>query len=98
MGYSVRTAEYRYTEWLQFNGSRLAPEWDAPTWGIELYDHRNDTGLDLDQPAEWVNVANQTEYRAVQASLHQLLRANMEMSDQAIQQRNQALPGFPCHY
>ena len=42
MGYSVRTAEWRYTEWAPWNGTALGPRWDALV-GRELYDHRAGT-------------------------------------------------------
>ena len=42
MGYSVRTLHWRYTEWVTWNGSSLAPEWEHPV-ACELYDHRNET-------------------------------------------------------
>lgn len=85
--------------WLPFNGTRLAAEWDAPHhYGVELYDHSQDSGLDFDSPAEWINVANQTAYQQVQQGLHQLLRSNMQLPDAVIDKRNAMLPGFPCDY
>ena len=47
MGYTLRTDEYRYTEWAAWNGLQLAPDWDNITIGEqtnrELYDHRAQT-------------------------------------------------------
>ena len=44
MGLSLRTARWRYTEWLPWNAS-LQVAWGSPaTAGIELYDHDGDTG------------------------------------------------------
>ena len=43
MGYTMRTARYRYTEWVKWNGSTLAPIW-SQLEAAELYDHLHDTG------------------------------------------------------
>ena len=49
MGYSVRTAEWRYTEWTVWNGTSLRPEWGAAGLiGRELYSHVGDDGTDFD--------------------------------------------------
>ena len=39
MGYSIRTPEYRYTEWFLFNDTNLLAEM-GNTIARELYDHR----------------------------------------------------------
>jgi hypothetical protein len=39
MGYSVRTDEWRYTEWLEWDGTTLQGKWDSVN-ATELYDHR----------------------------------------------------------
>ena len=39
----MRTDRYRYTEWVQWNGSALAPIWSALE-ARELYDHLHDDG------------------------------------------------------
>lgn len=48
MGYSMRTTEWRYTEWALWNGTSLKPEWTlrptAPDALVELYNHAGDTG------------------------------------------------------
>ena len=41
MGFSLRTKDYRYTEWAGWDGKRLAPMWNVSA-GVELYDHRLD--------------------------------------------------------
>jgi arylsulfatase A-like enzyme len=43
MGYTMRTDRYRYTEFVGWNGSTLAPVWSAKR-AVELYDHRGDDG------------------------------------------------------
>ena len=46
MGYSMRTTEWRYTEWALWNGTALRPVWAADVTAagalVELYDHRGD--------------------------------------------------------
>ena len=48
MGYSLRTAEYRYTEWVRWDGVKLAPIW-GELIGRELYSHVGDDGSDFDR-------------------------------------------------
>lgn len=43
MGFSMRTDEYRYTEWAQWDGKAQRPNWGTLA-GRELYDHRADDG------------------------------------------------------
>ena len=47
MGYSVRTAQYRFTEWFKFNDDTLRADFNS-TVAMELYDHTNDAGNDFD--------------------------------------------------
>ena len=54
MGYSMRTARWRYTEWVAWNGTRLAPVW-SQRLGTELYDHSEGTGAWTD-PDRFENV------------------------------------------
>lgn len=46
MGYSIRTQQYRYTEWVQFNHTSFKPDWKA-VFGTELYDHQIDPDENL---------------------------------------------------
>eukprot|EP00041_Stephanoeca_diplocostata_P011094 m.180088 g.180088 ORF g.180088 m.180088 type:complete len:86 (-) comp18409_c0_seq2:90-347(-) len=46
MGYSIRTATYRYTEWFRYNGSVADMN---QTVAVELYDHTGDVGDDFDK-------------------------------------------------
>lgn len=43
MGYRMRTADYAVTQWVKWDGANLRPLWND-TVGLELYDHRGDTG------------------------------------------------------
>ena len=57
MGYSVRSAAWRYTEWVRFDGSegRFCSDWSKVV-ARELYEHRNDVGSDFDESAPTKNV------------------------------------------
>ena len=74
MGVSIRTERWRYNEWLQWDPVALAPAWDAPNYGAELYDHLGDDGSTFDAPYEVVNLAIQPAYAALRATLSTLLR------------------------
>jgi len=73
MGLSIRTLQWRYTLWLRWDGSKLAPQWDEESVGEELYDHLNDAGNDTDS-FENINLAPLTEHAAVKAELRKQLR------------------------
>eukprot|EP00039_Didymoeca_costata_P018294 m.332939 g.332939 ORF g.332939 m.332939 type:complete len:389 (-) comp17032_c0_seq1:1642-2808(-) len=72
MGYSVRVKDWRYTCWFKFNNETIVPELDY-ILGTELYDHRNDSGLYLDDPGETVNLVNVSAYAPIVQSLHSLV-------------------------
>jgi iduronate 2-sulfatase len=59
MGYSMRTARYRFTEWLNARGERE---------GIELYDHERD-------PNETRNIAGQSAHKELVAELARARKA-----------------------
>lgn len=69
MGYSVRTPAWRYTLWLAWNQSSLAPLWDGE-FEEELYSHAGDEGTSLEM---WENVnvaaANPTATAQLRAQL-----------------------------
>ena len=68
MGYTMRTADFRYTEWVLFKGKpHYKPVWEENV-GTELYDHRKD-------PEENYNHAGEAAYKDIQAKLSQQLRA-----------------------
>ena len=73
MGYTVRTAEWRYTEWVYFHNATYKMDWSR-NYGVELYDHRNDTGTSM---TDWenTNLANKTEYASVVRELSEMLHA-----------------------
>ena len=75
MGYSVRTAEWRLTMWVVWDGTRLAPIWSNVT-ATELYDHRGAAPYPTDFDAsENENVAANASHAAVVAELGARLRA-----------------------
>ncbi|KAH3705274.1 iduronate 2-sulfatase-like [Dreissena polymorpha] len=73
MGYTIRTDQYRYTEWPKFT---YAPEY-KPDWtklfGVELYDHKID-------PEENKNRAKDPGYESIAAELSKKLRAGWRQS------------------
>lgn len=73
MGYSVRTANWRYTEWKPWNGTDLTPLWHSTKYASELYSHVGDDGTDFDA-FENTNVINSTEGQTVVTELARLLQ------------------------
>lgn len=67
MGYTMRTDQYRYTEWVKFNFDKAAPIWDD-LHGVELYIH------DID-PQENINYAKYPEYHDLTDKLSAELHA-----------------------
>lgn len=62
MGYTIRTKEWRYTEWTKWNGTLLLPIWNK-VWNDvvnELYDHHNEIlyPINFDSHEENINVVN----------------------------------------
>jgi hypothetical protein len=68
MGYSIRTREWRWTEWVAWNQTAMLPIWGQRA-GAELYDHREGIGA-------W---HTENENLATDASLSSVVR---ELSDQ----------------
>ncbi|XP_078602080.1 iduronate 2-sulfatase-like isoform X1 [Branchiostoma floridae x Branchiostoma japonicum] len=66
MGYSMRTEQYRYTEWVTFNPNTFKPDFDRVA-ARELYLHDTDELEDH-------NVAGKSEYRHLVTQLSQQLR------------------------
>lgn len=74
MGYSIRSKEYRYTEWLEWNKTTLLPIWDKLA-GTELYDHRGIPTYPTDYNAyENKNHAGDQSYANVQKEFSAVLR------------------------
>jgi iduronate 2-sulfatase len=66
MGYSIRTDQYRYTEWIGFNHTNLAVDWDDIR-ARELYSHELNDNEDN-------NLADNPEYEYVVSHLSTQLR------------------------
>jgi iduronate 2-sulfatase len=75
MGVSLRVQDWRYTEWLPWNGSALLPSFNSTPVGIELYSHAGDDGTSFDGPFEVVNLAGQAQYAQIQQQLAAMMRA-----------------------
>lgn len=70
MGYSIRTDQYRYTEWIRFKS--LAPDWSR-VYAVELYDYKIDSGENL-------NLADRPELNDIKKNLSKQLRAGWRNS------------------
>ena len=79
MGYSVRTADWRYTEWVEWNGNELRPNW-AKLNATELYTHTPVAGHDVNDFDHWenVNLAGNSAYAGVMEELSAFMRAHVE--------------------
>ena len=77
MGYSVRNASWRFTEWYQWDGAALRPVPPATQPPTELYDHRADQSAWDPDVAEFDNVASAPEHAQVAAQLRAVLRASV---------------------
>jgi iduronate 2-sulfatase len=82
MGYTIRSPEWRYTEWVKYDNVTYTPKWgqhypgprpDVETIWHELYDHRGDVGSNW-QDFEHVNVAEDPANAAVIATLSAALK------------------------
>ena len=71
MGYSLRTAAWRYTEWVRWDGAHLLPIW-GDLIGRELYSHVGDDGTDFDafENVNEVETAPASVVAGLQATLH----------------------------
>ena len=76
MGYTVRSGEWRLTEWYPWNATALRPVPPAAEPPTELYDHRADTSA-WDPDTEFANVASAPEHKQTVADLRAVLRASV---------------------
>jgi hypothetical protein len=82
MGLSIRTKDYRFTEWHAWQGGEiLRPDWDDGSQMIELYDHRTDpphsSKISFEQ-FENVNIAHAAGNKGLVKELGQQLREFFE--------------------
>ena len=77
MGYSVRSAIWRFTEWRRWQGQALCADWSpAGLVARELYSHAGNSGLgpaSLDN-FEFINEAYEENTRGVVAQLAAVLK------------------------
>ena len=81
MGFSVRSADFRWTEWFRYDKEAGAPMWDKDSAAAELYDHRGDLGDGRSfDDFENENLENSTEPElvAARAELRAALRAQFQ--------------------
>ena len=85
MGYSMKTNQYRYTEWVHFTGAPLyQPKWNI-SCGTELYDHKND-------PGETWNRADDPAYKEIRLALSAQLHAGWRDAHQLVMPYNHLIP------
>ena len=73
MGYSLRTAEFRYTEWVLFDNNTYTPNWEEKV-GVELYSHHGDDGTDM-EGFENENLVDDPQYADTVKQLSEMLHA-----------------------
>ena len=94
MGYSVRVADARYTEWRVWRGESLSADWSrSGLVATELYDHSGDdgTGARAFDEFEFVNLAKEPSRREQVRMLAGLLRAQFDADGR----RNEAVAVTP---
>ena len=89
MGISMRTTEWRYTEWLGWNVGNNISIYPYPLWnkvyGIELYNHSNITTNENDLNGyENYNYAYDNDKQNIVNQLHQLLYSTWDNQSWAI--------------
>lgn len=72
MGYSIRTIDYRYTEWVEFNHTTFKMDW-SNVHARELYCHVEDSSEDS-------NLAGLKQYQSVVSQLSNQLHAGWRKS------------------
>jgi iduronate 2-sulfatase len=77
MGYSLRADGWRYSEWIEWDGSSTTPNW-SDVVGVELYSHQDDLVEKDFNTFENENLAGQDKYKTIQAQLSERLRAHYQ--------------------
>ncbi len=80
MGYTLRTSEWRYTEWVAYDNATFTPQWEKNKADIqvELYSHAFDSGANWTsyETSENGNVASDPAYSDVVKYLSSLLHCS----------------------
>ena len=82
MGYSVRSDDWRYTEWIEWNKTSFTPIWKQ-FHASELYNHTGDFGENFDVSTPTVNMANDPSLKSIISELSSVLKEHFS-SDQTI--------------
>ena len=83
-GYTVRVESWRYTAWIQFNGTTNRGKWgdvgSTAGWlvGEELYSHDDSTQVDDFDATENENLAAKPENAATRTQLLNALKARFD--------------------
>jgi hypothetical protein len=83
MGYTLRSAEWRYSEWRVWNGTSLkVDDWSKPPYASELYDWRlcdSNCTMDMNYDQwEIINVVNASENQHVVSQLSEVLKQQFD--------------------
>ena len=80
MGYSIRTEQWRFTQWWWFVSDNRTSKvlTSEPPLGVELYAHDGDRG-DVDWHGESVNLAGRPEHAGVVAELRRRLLEHIQL-------------------
>lgn len=78
MGYTVRSADYRYTMWFAWNQTMCIAQWEAPLDGEELYSHVGHTDPGDFDDYENVNLVSDPKYADVIREHRTLLLDNFK--------------------
>jgi arylsulfatase A-like enzyme len=81
MGYSIRTAKWRFTEWRHWDGENLVGRWDLPATGTELYAHATAAVGGPVFATEGVNVADAPGNAAVRQELAATLKGLFQITE-----------------
>ena len=68
MGLSVRSQNYRYTEWRKWDGSKCKPRFDVPAVETLLFNHTLDNADSFDGDFEQYDFADDPAYASVRAT------------------------------
>lgn len=74
MGYSMRTVDFRYTQYIPFVRPQRLPNFSAPIFTEELYDHRNDKPGDLGHQ-ELINFATDVAYKSIMENFRKEMKS-----------------------
>jgi iduronate 2-sulfatase len=78
MGYTVRTASWRFTEWYAWDGDNCVAMFDA-ILGFELYEHSHDPDVPVVyDKTENVNLANDPRFASTVTSMRRRLRKRFD--------------------